>query len=256
MINNILDSSGLPQYTFDFSQPEYIALPSAFPPKCKLVIVTPRWYMREVLDQPKHHEHRLQQLKEIFAAGHWEPPQHIQRLRKGSVLHAGANMRLTKIFVALQRANGRLDAGVLEMIAQQGLLGRILVMAFDREGALCYTYIGEALAQACSKEWRHDFISCPVDQTGQHDAVYSRWCARAYFAALKSGGSRDVIDVVINPIPGQKLAKRSQYERLLLPITLRNGTPGLLCVSDFVAAAFPLAAPPSNNRRRIRPDPE
>lgn len=200
----------------------------------------PDWVLREHYSRPHLAAQRLQELSS-------PPRQSIAEARFKALaadLRAPAGTRIPAVIKLQEACRGRYDGAMIRGLCELGLWQRTVVLAHDRQlDTLCYRFIGSEISQHCGRQWASSSISRPHDYPGQHDPDYSDWVSGHYLSVFQGARPRrDMIDAAIeSTLPGEP-ANRVNYDRVLMPMTLIDGRPAVVSVSEIRPGLLPLFA--------------
>lgn len=158
---------------------------------------------------------RLRQI----AARELSPP----RERRSNLLQdPGSRCTLTEDFSALAERHHRVwDGAFTEAAERAGLLGRIFVMAQDRNDGWAVRFIGRDIDIFGS--WRARSAGIPLAALA-NDQEYVGWCEEHYRNAARSADGRlDHVDALV-ALSGPR-PNRLRYRRRLIPFASLDGKP-------------------------------
>lgn len=211
--------------------------------RLRIRIHSPGWTLEEIYSRPDRLTRRLDELRKLWALSKesvvplsaWRP----YRAACVSPLEIDGG-HLPSVVEAWSDHGGRFSPDLVARLQKLDLLGRTIVLREKHDGRLFYQYIGPELQERFGEVWVRDATRRPIDWDEQHDPEFSAWCAEAYFAAyFDQQPTRHHVDALIAEVAGERKI-RVNYDRVMLPITTMDGTPGLMVVSEQRAGLLPL----------------
>jgi len=164
-----------------------------------------------------------------------------QRCKRVAIDGDNAQSRIGSVIGAWSNSRQTADQDFITALLSLDLLDRTIVYVHDKgQDDLVFRYIGRSFAEKFGAERVESGIGSGISETLGADSAYTSFVAQHSVAAFQSGEARrDHIDSVIS-LP-QKKPQRVQYDRVILPISLPNGTRGLATVSEVRAGLLDLA---------------
>ena len=139
---------------------------------------------------------------------------------------------LKPLFQKWRISDGMFDDTTMPFLINFGLDFRLSVVTAERVGEpLRFQFFGDGF-KFYDDQQKLSVIGCTLDD--QPDAEYGEWLAAQYNAVVETGRpALDYVTATIQPAGGA--ARRSRYERLLLPWRTGNGRVIVTCASILIS---------------------
>jgi len=217
-----------------------VAEPAATEAPLRLIVRGTQWQLDELHRDPESARRRLDELVSFrdrpknvislssYMAQPWAPDQ-----RDGGLV--------PDVVAAWDRHGRRFSGDLASSVDRIGLLDRAIVLRKGSDGALYYAFIGDGHSRRFGRPWVRRSLGRRHDADGQHDAPYSNWCA-SYYATAVAGDEprRHFVDAVIESLDPGAPGVRVNYDRVMLPTALTDGSPALLIVSQVRPGLLPI----------------
>jgi len=164
-----------------------------------------------------------------------------QRCQRVAVHGEPEGNRIGAVIDAWKNSRQAADQDFIGALLSLDLLDRTILYVHDKDqDDLVFRFIGGSFAEKFGAERVESSIGSGISETLGADSSYTSFVTQHSIAAFHSGEPRrDHIDSVIS-LPRKK-PQRVQYDRVILPVSLSNGTRGLATVSEVRAGLLGLA---------------
>lgn len=209
--------------------------------RVQIRISTSTWDLDEEFDSTTEAQRRLQEARALLQA-----PANVVWLRQHNAIPVGLEANkgnaIDLAFRAIEQNGSVLNGGLIRDLRRIELWNRTIILGFEElTSALVFRYIGHGHAERFGYRWVHEAIGNTSDFELDAATSYSRWVSAFYDTVFSHGDPcRHWIDSVIPSHRRGRKAGRVNYDRLLAPIRLVNGTPGLIVVTQVTPGLVPL----------------
>lgn len=204
-----------------------------------IVMISDDWVMQETFADPHSARDRIE---EACTNLRQTNVRRFSRFRSKLVspLHDDCS-RLAHVVRSWSKHKGEITNVFLTSLEELSLLDRTIIMKHSGEDdSLRYAYIGSGFRNRCGQNWPEQALGTRCDRE-QPDFDYTNWTASHYRTVLvRDEARRDLIDSIIQDAEAQSHYSRVQYDRVLLPAKLKNGTPAVIAVSELSPGLLPL----------------
>ena len=224
--------------------------------RVQIKISTSSWDLDEEFDSTSEAQRRLQEARALLRA-----PANVVWLRQHNAIPVGLDANkgnaIDRAYRAIDHNRSVLNGGMIRDLRRVGLWNRTIILGYEETvNTLVFRYIGHGHAERFGYRWVHEAIGHPSDFELDSANSYSRWVAAFYDTVFNQGDPcRHWIDSVIPSHQRGRKAGRVNYDRLLAPIRLVNGTPGLMVVTQVTPGLVPLIPDSLPDHAPARPGP-
>lgn len=206
----------------------------------RLIVSGPAWQLDELHHDPAVAQRRLAELadfrdrpKNVFSLSSYMAQPSAPDRRDGGLV--------PDVVAAWDRHGRRFNGDLASAVDHIGLLDRAIVLRQGADNALYYAFIGDGHSRRFGRAWVRRSLGRRHDADGQHDGPYSNWCA-SYYATAVAGDEprRHFVDAVIASLEPGAPGIRVNYDRVMLPTALTDGSPALLIVSEVRPGLLPI----------------